>query len=198
MEWKETRKWWPMHLNAVKGIGSSKESSFAIDCEWGKNYLVDNHAPLLNTWAIRHEYFLRGLPKYLPQVLQLLVRRPGISLVILGRSRDEPRRSRPIGVSHLPHVLQQLVALQQFVSGPGISFLGFARRCCSLLLLLTTCRRWCTLFPIGVSYLPQVLQQLVALKQLVSGPGISSLGSTRRCCSLLLFHVALTFFPFTF
>ena len=47
MEWKETRKLWPMHLNAVKGIGSSKESSFAIDCEWGKNYLVDNHAPLL-------------------------------------------------------------------------------------------------------------------------------------------------------
>ena len=61
--------------------------------------------------------------------------------MILGRSRDEPRRRRPIGVSFLPQVLQQLVALQQLVSGPGISFLGLARRCCSLSLLLSICRR---------------------------------------------------------
>ena len=95
-----------------------------------------------------------------------------MSFVILGRSRDEPRCRRPIGVAFLPQVLQQLVALQQLVSGPGISFLGFTRRCCSLSLLLTIGRRWCTLFPIGVSSLPQVLQQSVALQQLWSGPGI--------------------------
>ena len=90
----------------------------------------------------------------------------------LVRSRDEPRRRRAIGVSFLPQVLQQLVALQQLVSGPGISFLGFTRRCCSRSLLLTICRRWCTLFPIGVSSLPQVLQQSAALQQLLSGPGM--------------------------
>ena len=84
--------------------------------------------------------------------------------MIIGRSRDEPRRRRFIGVSFfLPQVLQELVALQQLVSGPGIPFLGFARRCRSLSLLLTICRRWRTLFPIGVPSLPQVLQQSVAL-----------------------------------
>ena len=43
----EYRKWWPLHLKAVEEISSSKEIGFATDCEWGKKYLLDNHAPLL-------------------------------------------------------------------------------------------------------------------------------------------------------
>ena len=47
LKWKEYRKWWPLHLKAVEEISSSKEIGFATDCEWGKKYLLDNHAPLL-------------------------------------------------------------------------------------------------------------------------------------------------------
>ena len=44
---KVHRKWWPLHVNALEEIGSSKEIGFATDYEWGKKYLLDNHAPLL-------------------------------------------------------------------------------------------------------------------------------------------------------
>ena len=49
MEEMQTRKWWPTHLQAVKGIGSSSsEDSFAIDRKWGKEYLLSEHGRLLD------------------------------------------------------------------------------------------------------------------------------------------------------